>query len=213
MGWGTVAKTTLTFVRSGFNSRPLHHLAKGSCVLYDVHVNVVSEANRGSNIKPPYGRLLLSISLIYNNIMTSLAFNKRAKFNYDIKDTFDAGLVLSGAEVKAAKEGNTSLAGAYVKVTDSGATLVGAHIGPYKYAKQDDYNPTHDRALLLNKSELAQMIGKEKGLTVVPMEIYVAHRGLVKVKIGIGRGRKKQDKREYLKTRDSAKEIRNSTDR
>lgn len=145
--------------------------------------------------------------------MKSLAFNKRAKFDYDIKDTFDAGLVLSGPEVKAVKEGNTSLAGAYVKVAANGAKLVGAHIGPYKYAKVDDYDPTHTRDLLLKKSELEQMIGKEKGLTVVPMEIYIAHRGLVKVKIGIGRGRKKQDKREYIKGRDSAKEMRSSIDR
>lgn len=145
--------------------------------------------------------------------MTSLAFNKRAKFDYDIKDTFDAGLVLSGPEVKAVKEGNTSLAGAYVKVSEKGAKLVGAHIGPYKYAVQENYEPTRTRDLLLNKSELNQMIGKEKGLTVVPMEIYVAHRGLVKVKIGVGRGRKKQDKREYIKERDTAKEIRSTTDR
>ncbi|HEX3100052.1 MAG TPA: SsrA-binding protein SmpB [Patescibacteria group bacterium] len=145
--------------------------------------------------------------------MKSLAFNKRAKFDYDIKETFDAGLVLDGGEVKAVKEGNTSLAGSYVKVSANSATLTGAHIGPYKYAKKDDYDPTHDRKLLLKKSELAQMIGKEKGLTIVPMEIFVTNRGLVKVRIGIGRGRKKEDKREYIKNRDSAKEMRSSTDR
>jgi SsrA-binding protein len=145
--------------------------------------------------------------------MKSLAFNKRAKFDYDIKDTFDAGLVLEGREVKAVKEGNTSLAGSYVKVSANGAILTGAHIGPYKYAVQDGYDPTHDRKLLLKKSELEQMIGKEKGLTVLPLEIYIGHRGLVKVKIGIGRGRKKQDKREYIKNRDSDREVRSSTDR
>lgn len=144
--------------------------------------------------------------------MKSLAFNKRAKFDYDIKDTFDAGLVLDGAEVKAVKEGNTSLAGSYVKVSATSATLTGAHIGLYKYAVQEGYDPTHDRKLLLKKSELEQMIGKEKGLTVVPLEIYVTNRGLVKVKIGIGRGRKKEDKREYLKNRDTEREVRRSTD-
>ncbi len=145
--------------------------------------------------------------------MKSLAFNKRAKFDYDIKDTFDAGLVLDGAEVKAVKEGNTSLAGSYVKVSATGAALTGAHIGPYKYAVQESYNPTRDRKLLLKKSELEQMVGKEKGLTVIPLEIFVTNRGLVKVKIGIGRGRKKEDKREYIKNRDSDREARSTTDR
>lgn len=145
--------------------------------------------------------------------MKSLAFNKRAKFDYDIKDTFEAGLVLDGGEVKSVKEGNTSLAGSYVKVSVNGALLTGAHIGPYKYAVQEGYDPTHDRKLLLKKSELEQMVGKEKGLTIVPLEIFVTNRGLVKVKIGIGRGRKKEDKREYIKTRDSERDARNSTDR
>lgn len=145
--------------------------------------------------------------------MKSLAFNKRAKFDYDIKDTFEAGLVLDGGEVKSVKEGNTSLAGSYVKVSANSAVLTGAHIGPYKYAVQDNYDPTHDRKLLLKKSELEQMIGKEKGLTIVPLEIFVTNRGLVKVKIGIGRGRKKEDKREYIKTRDSERDARNNTDR
>lgn len=139
--------------------------------------------------------------------MKSLAFNKRAKFDYDIKDTFDAGLVLSGPEVKAAKQGNVSLAGSYVKVSANAATLVGAHIGPYKYAVQDGYEPTQSRKILLKQSELNQLIGKEKGVTIVPVEMFVGSRGLVKLKIGIGRGRKKTDKREYIKQRDSKREI------
>ena len=145
--------------------------------------------------------------------MKSLAYNKRAKFDYDIKDTFDAGLVLEGREVKAVKEGNTSLAGSYVKISAQGAVLTGAHIGPYKYAVQDGYDPTHDRQLLLKKSELDQLMGKEKGLTIIPLEIYIGSRGLVKVKIGLGRGRKKDDKREYIKQRDVEREVRSSTDR
>ncbi len=145
--------------------------------------------------------------------MKSLAFNKRAKFDYDIKETFDAGLVLDGGEVKSVKEGNTSLAGSYIKISGTTAVLTGAHIGPYKYAFKENYDPTHDRKLLLKKSELEQMIGKEKGLTIVPLELFVTNRGLVKVKIGIGRGRKKEDKREYIKNRDNDRDARNSTDR
>ncbi len=145
--------------------------------------------------------------------MKALAINKRAKFDYDIRDTIDAGLILSGPEVKAAKEGNVSLAGSYVKVSGKSATLIGAHIGPYKYAKQDNYEPTQTRKLLLKQSELNALVGKEKGSIIVPMEMYVANRGLIKIKIGIGFGRKKADKREYIKQRDDKRETRGVTDR
>lgn len=145
--------------------------------------------------------------------MKSLALNKRAKFDYDIKNTFDAGLVLEGREVKSAKEGNISLNGAYVKVSANGASLVNAHIGPYKYAPQDGYEPTQSRKILLNKRELNELVGKEKGTVIIPLEIYIGPRNLVKLKIGVGRGRKKTDKREYIKERDIKRETRKVTDR
>ena len=141
--------------------------------------------------------------------MKSLAFNKRAKFDYDINNTFDAGLVLSGPEVKAVKDGNVSLAGSYVKVGAKGVQLVGAHIGPYKYAPVEGYDPTRFRVLLLNQAEINQLLGKEKGVTIIPIEIYATGRGLVKLKLGVGRGRKKEDKREYIKKRDTKREIKN----
>ncbi len=139
----------------------------------------------------------------------NLANNKRARFDYDIKDTFSAGLVLSGPEVKSVKGGNVSLAGAYVSVSGSGASLINCHIGPYKYAAQPGYEPTHTRKLLLNKTEINQLLGKEKGLTIIPLEIYQGHRGLLKIRVGLGKARKKTDKREYIKKRDAEKEIKN----
>jgi len=145
--------------------------------------------------------------------MKSLAFNKRAKFDYDVKETFDAGLVLAGHEVKSAKTGNVSLAGSYVKVGANGAHLVNAHIGPYKYAPQESYDPTHSRKLLLTKREIDELVGKEKGLTIIPLEMYIGRRGLIKLKLGVGRGRKKTDKREYIKKRDTEREARRNTDR
>lgn len=145
--------------------------------------------------------------------MKSLAQNKRAKFDYDIKDTFDAGLVLEGREVKSAKDGNVSLTGSYVKVSATGASLVNAHIGPYKYAPQEGYEPTQSRKLLLNKRELNQLLGKEKGTVIIPLEMFIGPRNLVKLKIGVGRGRKKTDKREYIKERDTKRETRKATDR
>ena len=145
--------------------------------------------------------------------MKSLALNKRARYDFDIKDTFDAGLVLEGREVKSAKSGNVSLTGSYVKVSPTGATLVNAHIGPYKYAPKENYEPTQSRKILLNKKELNELLGKEKGTIIVPLEIYIGPRNLVKLKIGVGRGRKQQDKREYIKERDTKREAQRSTDR
>jgi SsrA-binding protein len=142
--------------------------------------------------------------------MSQIAKNKRAIFDYEIKDTFDAGLVLSGPEVKSAKSGNVSMAGSYVTVNKDGANLVSAHIGPYKYAPNENYNPTRTRQLLLNKTELNALVGKEKGLTIIPLEIFDTKRGLIKVRIALGRPRKKQDKRDYLKKREDTKEIKNA---
>ena len=141
--------------------------------------------------------------------MGTLASNKRARFDYDIKDTFDAGLVLEGREVKSAKAGNVSLTGSYVTVSPNGAFLINAHIGPYKYAPSDNYEPTKSRKVLLKKKEIDSLLGKEKGLVIVPMDMFtVGRKGLIKLKIGLGKARKKTDKREYLKNKETEKEIR-----
>lgn len=145
--------------------------------------------------------------------MKTLALNKRAKFDYDIKQTFDAGLMLTGAEAKSAKNGGVHLTGSYIKTSATEAQLVNAHIAPYKYASQEGYEPTQSRKLLLTKQELAQLESREKGTTIIPLEVFIGNKNLVKIKIGIGRGRRKQDKREYIKERDHKKEIRRATDR
>jgi len=140
--------------------------------------------------------------------MPTLATNNRARYDYDIKETFDAGLVLEGREVKSVKAGNVSLNGSYVTVNPDGAHLVNCHIGPYKHAPTVDYDPTHTRTVLLHKKEIDSLLGKEKGLTIIPLEIYATKRGLIKLKLGLGRGRKKLDKREYIKKRDTNREMR-----
>lgn len=139
----------------------------------------------------------------------TLAKNSRATYDYDIKDTFDAGLVLEGREVKSIRAGNVSMTGSYVTINQDGAYLVNCHIGPYKYAPNEDYNPTKTRKVLLKKQEIATLLGKEKGLVVIPLEIYTT-RNYIKLKLGVGRARKKLDKREYLKKKDTTREIRRS---
>lgn len=139
--------------------------------------------------------------------MKVLADNKRARFDYDIKESFNAGLVLSGPEVKSIKSGNVSLTGSYVTVSPGSVSLINCHIGPYKFAPSENYLPTQTRRLLLNKAEINKLLGKEKGLVIIPLEIFQGARGLLKIKIGLGKARKKGDKREYIQKREIQKDI------
>lgn len=147
--------------------------------------------------------------------MKSLAYNKRAKFDYEILETEEAGIVLHGHEVKSAKHGNASLKGAYVVIQQTGpkgapeAWILNMHIGPYKQAGEiPKYEPTRSRKLLLHKREIDYLIGKqrEKGLTLVPISLYTK-KGKIKLEFGIGRGKKKFDKREKIKERESKRRI------
>jgi SsrA-binding protein len=146
--------------------------------------------------------------------MPTLAVNKRANFDYDISDTYEAGVVLFGYEVKSIKTGHISLKGSFVTVKsvqkNSELYLINAHIPLYSKASTiKSYEPTRARKLLLHKNEIKKLIGKkqEQGLTLVPMKVYTK-RGLIKLEFGIGRGKKKIDKRETIKKRELDKQIR-----
>lgn len=141
--------------------------------------------------------------------MGILAKNKEAYFNYEIEETLEAGISLLGHEVKSIKSGQVSLKGAHVTIHGSEALLVNAHISPYKYAGElKGYEPTRSRKLLLKRKEIDSIIGKYKiaGYAVVPLELYTK-KGLVKVKLGIGRGKKKHDKREVIRKREDERKI------
>ena len=138
-----------------------------------------------------------------------LARNKEAFFNYAIEHELEAGISLFGHEVKSAKHGDASLRGAHVTIRGNDAVLVNAHISPYKYAGEiAGYDPTRSRKLLLNRKEISHLIGKykEQGMAVVPLEMY-EKRGLVKVKLGIGRGKKKYDKRAAIRKKEDERKI------
>ncbi len=148
-----------------------------------------------------------------NKHMKVLVDNRKAYFNYSISDELTAGLVLSGAEVKSLKNGQASLKGAYVSMRGEEAFLTHAHISPYaKAGDSKGFNPERDRKLLLNKREIQSMIGKEKGVVIMPLQILEGGRGLIKLKIGIGRGKKKYDKRETIKKREAERRIRRAED-
>jgi SsrA-binding protein len=148
----------------------------------------------------------------------TLAYNKRANFDYDISDKYEAGLVLFGHEVKAVKTGHVSLKGSYVTVKRSGNKLpqlylINAHIPLYQKASTvKSYDPTRPRVLLLHKKEIERLVGKkqEQGLTLVPIKIYTK-RSLLKLEFGIGRGKKKFDKRETIKKRETERTLRTLT--
>ena len=142
--------------------------------------------------------------------MPDLATNKKALFDYDILEKFEAGLVLTGPEVKSVKEGQINLKGAYVTFHKNEGYLLNAYIAPYKPAgPRPDYDPYMSRKVLLRGKELRYLQGKsgEKALTIVPIRVYTKNR-LVKVEIAVGRGRKSYDKRDVIKKRDLDKELR-----
>lgn len=142
--------------------------------------------------------------------MTVLAINKRANFDYDISDRYEAGLVLTGAEVKSVKTGHISLKESFVTIKGSELYLTNANIPPYKHAGDiKNYDPTRPRKLLLKKSEIRRLIGKVRteGLTLVPIRVYTKKRYL-KLEFGIGKGKKKFDKRESIKKREEERRMR-----
>jgi len=141
--------------------------------------------------------------------MASFAVNRRAKFDYRILETFEAGLVLSGHEVKAIKNGRISLRGSYIAIRNEEAWLINANIPAYQPKNTpDDYNPTRDRKLLLHRREIKSLIGKtkQKGLTLVPLQVYTKHSKL-KLEFGLGQGKAKTDKREAIKKREVQRRI------
>lgn len=141
--------------------------------------------------------------------MKFLALNKRAEFDYEILETFEAGLVLKGFEVKSVKLGHISLSGSYVVIKNGEAYLLNATISPFQPKNTPkDYEPTRTRKLLLHKKEIECLIGKsgQKGLTLVPIKVYIK-KDKLKLEFGIGRGKRKIDKREKIKKRETEREI------
>lgn len=137
-----------------------------------------------------------------------IATNKKAHFDYEIYDTFEAGVVLTGPEVKSVKMGNVSLKESYAVVKGSEIFLLNAHISPYKFAANEGEDPTRSRKLLLKSAEIKSLIGKtsEKGLTLIPTKVYLKY-GLVKIELGLGKGKKKFEKRAKIKERDIGRDI------
>jgi len=139
----------------------------------------------------------------------TIAANKRAYFNYQILETYEAGIELKGFEVKSIKTGRINLAGSYAVFKNNQVWLINADVPPYQPKNTpSDYDSKKSRRLLLRKTEIKGLIGQiqEKGLTLVPLKVYTKNRK-IKIEIGLAKSRKKVDKRELIKKRESKKEI------
>ena len=144
--------------------------------------------------------------------MATFAENRKAYFDYEILETFEAGLVLSGAEVKSIRGGRMNLAGSYVNFLSGEPHLIGSSIAPYQPKNQpSDYDPSRTRKLLFNKKEINYLLGKtkQKGLTLVPLRVYNKGRR-IKIEIGLARGKRQYDKRAAIAKRETAKKIERS---
>jgi SsrA-binding protein len=137
-----------------------------------------------------------------------VATNRRARHEYEILETFEAGLVLRGTEVKALRTGQVNFKDSYATVRNGEAWLLGCHISPYSHGTDANHDPERDRKLLLHGREIRRLVGKiaEKGLTVVPLKMYFKA-GRAKLEIGLARGKKLHDKRATLRERQNLREM------
>lgn len=136
--------------------------------------------------------------------------NRKARFEYDIIDTYTAGIVLTGTEIKAIREGKASIAESFCEFNSNGELFViNMTVQEYSHATHFTHNPKSERKLLLNKSELKKL-GKEvknTGLTIIPLLLFTNDRGLAKLEIALARGKKQYDKRETMKERDTKRDL------
>lgn len=135
--------------------------------------------------------------------------NRKASYLYNFIQTYEAGILLSGSEVKSIKAGNANMSDAYCMVERGEVWIKNLNINPYKQSAELDYNPKQNRKLLLNKEEIRKIERKisEKGLTLIPYKIYVADRGIIKVEIVLVSGKKSYDKRESIKEKDEKRNL------
>ena len=139
----------------------------------------------------------------------TVALNRRARHEYSIEDSLEAGIVLSGTEIKSIRAGKVNLADAFARIERGEAWLVGAHIAPWEGGNRQNHEPKRDRKLLLHRGQIDQLLGKTKakGLTLIPLKIYITERGKAKLELGLGKGKQLYDRRREIAARDSRREV------
>ena len=143
-----------------------------------------------------------------NNTIKQISKNPTAYHNYNIEDKYEAGIVLSGTEIKSIRQGKVNLKDTYAIIKKGEVFIVGMHISPYEQGNIFNKDPLRDRKLLLNKREIAKLIGliKQKGYSLIPISLYFKG-DLVKVELGVGKGKKLYDKRQDLAKKDAERQI------
>ena len=138
----------------------------------------------------------------------NIATNRRARFDYEILETVEAGIALLGPEVKSVRAGKINLTDSYATIRRGEAWLVNAHVSPYAQAGRENPEPRRERKLLLHRGELARLQGKvtERGLTLIPLRVYFKN-GRAKVELGLARGKRRYDKRESIRRREQEREV------
>lgn len=138
-----------------------------------------------------------------------VANNKKARHDYFIEDIYEAGIVLTGTEIKSVREGKVSIKESYAKLQNEELILLGMNISPYKQGNRFNVDPVRPRKLLLHKREIRKLIGltTQKGMTLVPLKMYINEKGLAKIEIAVARGKKNYDKREDLAKKDAKRKI------
>jgi len=144
-----------------------------------------------------------------------IATNKKALFNYERLESFEAGISLLGSEVKSIREGKISLKESYAELRGGEVFLVNCHISPYKAANIFNHEPLREKKLLLHKREIKKLVGKirEKGYTLIPTKVIINDRGKVKVEMALAKGKRTYQKREVIKERDREREMRSELKR
>ena len=141
----------------------------------------------------------------------TIAVNRRARHEYSIDETFEAGLALTGTEIKSIRAGKVNLADAYARVERGEAWLIGAHIAPFEQAstQRGNHEPKRERKLLLHRSEIDELVGRtrQKGQTIVPLRLYINDRGRAKIELGLGRGKQLHDRRRVIAERDAKRDL------
>jgi SsrA-binding protein len=140
----------------------------------------------------------------------TIAVNKTAFFNYEIVETFEAGIELVGSEVKSIKEGRISLKESYAEIQGDEAFLLNCHVSPYEPANRFNHDPLRPKRLLLHRREIRRLIGKirEKGLTFVPTKVLVNAKGRIKLEVCLAKGKRTYEKKEVIKERERNRELR-----
>jgi SsrA-binding protein len=140
---------------------------------------------------------------------STIALNRKARHEFTIEDTFEAGLVLTGTEIKSIRAGHVSLQEAYARIERGEAWLVGAHIAPFAGGNRLNHEAKRSRKLLLHRDEIDELLGKtkSKGLTIVPLRLFIDGRGHAKLEIGLGRGKQLHDRRREIAERDARRDL------